>query len=314
MLSNPCHYRYAGRSLASSLPLPELGPASTAAAELRIDLVPMPRCTERQDIEWRHDFVDPGYGTTLTCARTASGHLLEFPDVATIGVSAGGDVHVSAWPGASIESVRHVLLDQALPRILAQRGDFLLHGAAIRANNGRTLLILGESGRGKSTLASAFTCAGAEVLTDDCLRIEPSADAVDILPTYPGLRLWPDSLARLFPDAASRSTPMAHYSDKRRLSLGDASASSAPISLDAIFVLAPPEGSDTISLAPLSMQQACLALVSNTFQLDLKDAANVERLLAQAAQVAARVPVRALTYPRDYARLPEVVAQLSDAA
>ena len=53
-----------------------------------------------------------------------------------------------------------------------------------------------------------------------------------------------------------------------------------------------------------------MAVLRNSFQLDLSDQANVARLLQQAADLARHVPVFALHYPRDYARLPAVLEYL----
>ena len=46
------------------------------------------------------------------------------------------------------------------------------------------------------------------------------------------------------------------------------------------------------------------------FQLDLSCQANVASLLAKAAEVARRIPIHRLDYPRDYAQLPAVLALL----
>ena len=78
-----------------------------------------------------------------------------------------------------------------------------------------------------------------------------------------------------------------------------------------MLLLQPPR--DHITIEPVSAQAACLALTRNSFQLDLGDHANVERLFAQAAQASRSVPMMALAYPRDYARLADVISDIAQA-
>ena len=76
-------------------------------------------------------------------------------------------------------------------------------GSAVRTPNDQVLVILGDSGMGKSTLASAFACSGADVLSDDGVLLDFTPPRVRAVPGYPGLRLWPDSLGALFAIASA---------------------------------------------------------------------------------------------------------------
>jgi len=312
LMQNPTHhYRYADRVVAASLALPELPelpecrPATDAVA-FRIDIGD---CRTRHEVAsaWQHDFLDPLGNVSLSCKREGGGYLFHFPGLVDAWALTNGQVTVEASPGASPNTVRHVLLDQILPRLLAQQGELVLHGAAVAPIHGRAVVLLGDSGMGKSTLSGASALAGLQVLTDDGLLVRIDSDGVHAIPTYPSLRLWPDSFATLFAGSDVESTPMAHYSDKHRLtpaSTGTSAQAGCPIA--AIVVLQPPEG-DRITQTRLSPQAACMALMRNTFQLNLSDHENVSRLLALAAETVDRIPAIALSYPRDYSRLPAVV-------
>ena len=77
-----------------------------------------------------------------------------------------------------------------LARLLDGRGQFLLHGAAVRRGD-TAVLIVGPSGAGKSSLAFAAHLAGWSVGGDDMVAVEPAT--VDVLvrgisrvPTLPG--------------------------------------------------------------------------------------------------------------------------------
>jgi hypothetical protein len=49
-----------------------------------------------------------------------------------------------------------------------------------------------------------------------------------------------------------------------------------------------------------------MAIIRNSFQLDVTDRGRVADLFDIASSVAEHLPVFSLAYPRDYARLPEV--------
>jgi hypothetical protein len=235
----------------------------------------------------------------------------DFPGVAQAWVTP--DSRITLWRryDASIESLRHVLLDQILPRLLAQQGHMVLHGAAVHTQGGSTLLMLGDSGMGKSTLAAAFGQSGADVLSDDgvLIALHPgTAHAVHAVPCYAGLRLWPDSLDSVMADRAGESTAMAHYNDKRRLL--QPGLTHASYALDAIVILQPSIDAISIELEACRGQDACIALVRNAFQLDLGDHGNLQVLLSRAADTVHGVPVLTLAYPRDYATLPRVIHTL----
>lgn len=302
------HYRYADRVVAATLDLPELPECPTPAAVAFH--VGLGRCDARDEAAptWQHDFLDPLGAISLTCAREGGSFRLQFPGLVQALATPSGEITLEASSAASTNTIRHVLLDQILPRLLAQQGELVLHGAAITPIDGRAVVLLGDSGMGKSTLSGASAQAGHQVLTDDGLLVRVDSDGVHAVPTYPSLRLWPDSFDQLFAGSDVASAPMAHYSDKQRLDLA-ATPQPATCPIAAIVVLQPPED-DRIIRTQLSSQAACMALMRNAFQLDLSDHQNVSRLLGMAAETVGCVPTIALSYPRDYARLPEVVEAL----
>jgi hypothetical protein len=59
---------------------------------------------------------------------------------------------------------------------------------------------LGESGRGKSTLAASFATEGTRFLTDDGLLLEWVGGHCMIVPSHPSIRLWEDSQEALISD------------------------------------------------------------------------------------------------------------------
>lgn len=304
MTSSPSHYQYASYSLEADFPLPELAECKAPGQpDFRLTLSVAP--PSGAIVTWAHDFPDAFGESTLRCERTTTGYRLHFPGIATVLASAGGEIGIHPHVGAAMDFVRHVLLDQALPRILAQRGELVLHGAVVGTRSGKSLLLIGDSGRGKSTLTGAFFASGRTVGTDDGALVRVTDGALCAFPTYPSLRLLPDSRGHLFAGVESSNLPIAGYSEKRRLPVPGAMGASR---VDAIVLLAPPlEDHTPPRLSRETPGLACMAMIRHGFQLDLSDTSNLKALLAKAAEAAVLVPVYQLHYPRRYEVLPDVI-------
>ena len=236
------------------------------------------------------------------------GFLFRFLGLADFVISADGR-QVEAWPAPATgtETLEHLLLDQVLPRILAQQGQLVLHAGAVRVGD-QAIAFIGDSGSGKSTLTASFHAAGYSLLCDDGLVLTNEEGVTLALPTYRSLRLWPVSIASLYAQAPAVA-PMAHYSSKRRIMSKDMETSgTVPLSLASLYVLQSKAHTDDlgISLGRLSPRAACMAIISNSFQLDVTDRRHSADVFADASRVAQNLPVFALAYPRDFARLPEV--------
>jgi hypothetical protein len=200
-------------------------------------------------------------------------------------------------------NVRHFIADQVVPRVLESEGNLVLHAASVRVDDG-AILIIGESGRGKSTLSASFERAGFGLMGDDAVVVSALEDGPCAVAVYPSLRLRPDTLAALMP-ADTASTPVADYTSKRRLALPDAEPP-APLAIRAAFVLAQPGDDPAIRVGRLSVAQACMTFVEHSFALNPVDPQRARARLLGASALARQVPAFGLDYPRAYDRLPEV--------
>ena len=244
-------------------------------------------------------------------SRPHEHYRLRFADQASVDVfTARKQIQESQpSPGVPHDTRDHFLADQVLPRIIAHEGQLVLHGAAVRVG-ACAIVILGESGQGKSTLAASFAQAGLPLLGDDAMVVVQRDGRTMVKAVYPSLRLLPDSIDALYaeaPDAAS----VAHYSPKRRIPLPVAT-DGGEAELAMIVALAPPGAGGAVVAERLSVAQSCVALITNSFALDPTDMERARAKLAAASACAARVPAFAISYPRDYARLPDVRAAMLD--
>lgn len=126
----------------------------------------------------------------LSCAKFAGGYALQFADLADFYIDhAGREItcHPVAKRGPHLpETLSHLLLDHVLPLVLNVRGQDALHATSILTPYG-VCAFTGASGTGKSTLAASFHLAGAPILSDDCLVLQPHRGHLVAIPAYPGL-------------------------------------------------------------------------------------------------------------------------------
>ena len=252
-----------------------------------------------------HEWVFPDGTLWTRFYRTESGYLLRFPELANFEVSADGRT-VSSWPfpGISEETTRHLYLNQVLPLALSLQGKRVFHASAVAAPTG-ALVFLGESGRGKSTLAASFALAGHRFLTDDALLLEPRAGGFAVQPSHPSIRLWKDSKDELVGDVAHLA-PAVQYTSKARLLSGDALAFCAEERMLRRMYFLGADDADQVSFSAMTPGEALMGLVGNSFLLDIEGRKSLSAHFNQVAELANLPIFFRLDFPRSFAALPAV--------
>lgn len=201
--------------------------------------------------------------------------------------------------------IDHILNDHIAPRLLAELGELVLHASAVRFDDSLALF-LGETGAGKSTLATSLHQAGFPLLGDDAAIVTPGPRGFLAQAVYPSLRLYPEAIASLLGDMATTS-PMADHSDKQHVHLAPLPQSmTEPLPLAAIFFLGGAGQATSVAVATLESTMACIKLVEQSFTLDPRDKRCAARRLRALSQLVLAVPAYTLSYPHDFARLGEV--------
>lgn len=256
-----------------------------------------------EDIAWLHHWTD-GAEVLLSLARQTGSYWLRVPDYADFLVNLQPCTVQVSPQGRELDTatLEHLLVDQILPRVLAQLGATLIHASTVRIGQ-RHVLFLGPSGWGKSTLAGLLHLAGHTVLSDDCVQIVAEPDGhFRAIPTYPSLRLNMDSLEAVFPEKID-TAPVASYSNKRRISMQAIHGANEKAMVDAIYLLGDPvQANGTEHVSPLSPATLCLSLIKHSFRLDLADRTASTLQLEQCSAIARSVPSFRLDYPRDHRR------------
>lgn len=216
---------------------------------------------------------------------------------------------------AAESTIAHLILDHAIPRLLSlSQGFVVFHASAVQVGD-RVLAVLGQSGRGKSTLAASFAAQGYPLLTDDCLVVRWDEGAGQWLaqPSYQSVRLWPDSVEALgIPNTELRE--FAGYSTKKRTGREvDFRFASRGSPLAACFVLPQTTAPTHLGkplLRPLTVNDAFVALAGAVFRVDPVDAEVNRREFEVLTSLTDSVRFWSLEYERKYDWLPIVQAAM----
>jgi hypothetical protein len=159
---------------------------------------------------YRSPFCDEAGNPDFEIRRLSGGEFwcLYYDRTEVIVDGAGTAVYARWVPPATRESTLAYLLGHFLGLVLRLRGVTCLHGSAIAVGK-QAVILVGESGAGKSTTAAALARRGFPVVADDFAALTDRETQFLVQPGYPNLLLLPSSVQALWgrPDALPPPTP-----------------------------------------------------------------------------------------------------------
>ena len=303
-------YRIFDTRIQSSIQLPGLPVSEDGDGGLSV-CVDTGLTADQTGFEWVHEWKTQQGAVIAACARRDDAYLLRFPALSDFHI-VPDQSKIVAFPSPEIlpHTLAHLLIDQVIPRVLGHRGEVVMHASAVVMADGSAIAFLGDSGKGKSTLASSCYQAGFGLVADDSMLLKLRDGQIFCVAAYPSLRLWPESAERLFPDSADFKA-VAHYSNKQQMMLLNAKrVHPEPVPLKAIFVLdepVPSSVSDEVEVVRISGAAATMALVEAAFVLDVDSRSVVKQNFHRVARIAqSGLPFFRLRYPRRFDLLPKV--------
>lgn len=280
-------YEVAGVPLWSSTPLPELVSffvsQEKAAAPGFSQSAPEPTSLSGSPA---HEAADGGVtifdGSGLLargrrrvhCRLLDGAYRIEVEGCGSLQLSASGrELRYSVQPGLGDDERAELLLGPGLLLALALRGVFCFHSSAALSavlSVARVAAFVGDSGRGKSTLASLLgRRPRMKLVADDLLPF--SAATAEVLPQFPQLK-WAAA------EQAGSSLP-------RRLPLG------------AVFLLDGGAHCRTVEARRLSSRHAAQVLLRHTVAARLFTPLLLARHFSALSNLAEHLPVFVLRYP-----------------
>ena len=213
----------------------------------------------------------------------------------------------ASWPEtSSLQNTASYLFGPVLGLLLRLRGVICLHASAVNLHD-RCIAFMGSEGAGKSTTAAAFVQRGYAALSDDIVALDEPETGFRVLPAYPHLSLWPDSVKTLYgsSEALPRFTPDW---EKRRLALGshETRFENRALPLAAIYLLGDRGVDSSPVIGAVSQQEALLAMVVHSYATNILDRTMRAREFAVLGRLASRVPVRRIITRQD----PSLIGEL----
>lgn len=292
-----------GHVLESPAAIPELPPAAAATAvDFVISFAPL--APPPSDLRWSIVWPASQGSDEAAFSRAGRTRYIRVGKTITATVS-DEDLQIGAAEGVDAATLRHVLLDQILPLTLASAGLTVLHASAVDIDGGAVLFI-GDAGAGKSTLAAALSLRGFALLADDGVLLDERSDGVHAVPSYPGVRLWPDAAGASGLRGFGQSTMTASSPKRRLIPRQPVTAAARPIA--AIYSLSVATDGRT-RLARMSRRDATLALLRNAFTPEPDVPHRLAAQFDRACRFSRTLPVWSLACARDLTAL----AELADA-
>ena len=312
-------YQWCELTLASDIELPELREADTSASahvdwHIQTARESAPR---RSGGHWFHHWRFPDGRRWLMFARHEGGYVLRFPGMADFDIRTGTrHILCHRGPGTPMRTLRHLLLDQVLPLSAGSRQRLSLHASVVQVGPG-AVAFLGASGDGKSTIAASLAQRGHALVSDDCCLLVRNGSGFDVAPSYPGMRLSPANVARVFAGMTARLTRVSHYSTKRRVVPADAGVPfcERAIPLRRLYTIAPLADlklASDVTIFRRSARESLLDLVAFTFLLDVQHPGRIREAFELAGDVVQEYEVRRLTFPWTRAGTPAVTEAILD--
>jgi hypothetical protein len=214
----------------------------------------------------------------------------------------------ASWPESlTVDHAIGYLVGPVLGLLLRLRGVVCLH-ASVVAINGRSAVFVGQEGAGKSTTAACFALRGFAVLSDDIAALVELENIFHVLPAYPRVNLWPNSVKLLYGSHDALRQTMPGW-DKRYLLLGkegEPQFEERTLPIGGIYIFGDPSAESEDPLEPFSLKSALLMLVAHTYATNFLDAKQRAEEFAVLGRLVTAVPIRKVNAKRGTLRVDEL--------
>lgn len=225
-------------------------------------------------------------------------------------VLAASNDHITVvCTAAKLEFAPTVLVGIGLGLLLHRRGIVCLHGSVVLMD-GRAIALLGESGAGKSTAAAALVASGGSLISDDIAALRPDGDGFAVAWGCANVRLDRAASARII--GTDQHLATVPWIEKLLWDVsGDTRAAPGPAHrLSALYVLeCAADAQSTVVCTSVSSTQALQRLVECWYPQGFTPLLTQARFDAL-REIAEKVPMYRLCYPRNWDILPRLIAAL----
>lgn len=196
------------------------------------------------------------------------------------------------------------LLGAVMAVTMHQRGSLALHGSSVLADD-KAIIFVGPKGAGKSTMAGYYRDRGHTLISDDVCAIDmQNPDRLCIHPSFPIIKLWPDSMQALKfePEKHERVHPEF---EKRNIRL-DSGFSNVMEKVASIIIL---KTGPVIAFEPLTGHQTLAAILPHLIINRFADQQPIflkNKVFSLTTKLVSTIPVYQLQRPKEIEQLPSL--------
>lgn len=292
------HYKAYGLRIGSELELPELSPVQDTKVDVSIGFGKVP------------EHLPEVRGSGVLFEAALNDFLFKFEGVGRYRVQNGNRIIIQPEKDALPSEIRLVLLGSSIGALLHQRGMLAIHGSAI-TDGYETVILTGQSGVGKSTLAAGLIELGYTVIADDISVIGQNEKQQFIVEGgIPHLKLWKDVLVHL--DKQDDFSKVRPHLEKYRLPIPVPQEESPGLSK--IFILNPSNSAE-FSQAEITGREKFHLLRNNTYRLQFIDRMNqTEAHFHNLSKLVNSIQMVDVNRPRDPLNILEFAKYISEFA
>ena len=212
------------------------------------------------------------------------------------------------YKDSTYEDIRVLLLSVVIGIFLHKKEKFPLHASAVEVN-GKAILFAGQCGIGKSTFAAGLIARGTELISDDITVIEEHSNRYFAVPSFPQVKLWPDSMGVLGfdPEKFSKLRPKVN---KRQMLMDK--ITEEQIEIDTIYFLAR-NNIQQNKIVTLTVPQKISLLENNTFRIGhLKQIGNTKKHFDTCCELVKNVKIKKIDRPHGKFELNKTIGLILD--
>nr|WP_319374714.1 hypothetical protein [uncultured Methanobacterium sp.] len=207
-------------------------------------------------------------------------------------------------PESGLENsfIRYLLLGHGFAILLHLNNRLVFHANAVNIKDKGAIILLGKSGKGKSTTSLALHKQGNHLISDDVVSIGLNENYPTVYQGPPRLKLWPKVIRNI--NENPELMPKIHSNTQKRSYNISNNISSITEPLKAIYLI---ERGQNTKVKEISSIKALMELIKNSYCYKLFDGNELSKNLEQCSKLVNNVPVKILEINPTFEELNSIV-------